>query len=128
MSFSISQTTRSNLNKAVVGWQESGLGSRGFPDLVKAIEPMFGATRAQRIATTEVTRIFDEGNKLAHESAGIEQEEWQTAKDLRVDDICRPLDGQQFPTNGGPRPVTDTHIGCRCARLPVGGDGRAIGR
>ncbi len=123
----LSQTTRSNLNKAVVSWQESGLGRRGLPSLVDAIEPMFSKSRAQLIAANESTLIFDQGNLLAHKSAGITTEEWQTVRDARVDDICRPLDGQQFPIDSGPRPVTGTHIGCRCARLPVGTDGNAIG-
>lgn len=123
----LSQTTRSNFNKAVVSWQESGLGRRGLPSLTEAIEPMFGKTRANLIAANETTRIFDEGNFLAHKAAGIKVEEWQTAKDANVDDICRPLDGQRFPIDGGPRPVTGTHIGCRCARLPVGNDGELIG-
>lgn len=115
----LEETTRVTLNKAVASWQETGLGKRGLPDLVKSLEPTFGRTRAKRIATTEVTRIFDEGNKLAHIDAGIETEEWQTARDAHVCPICGPLDGKRFPTEGGPRPVTDTHIGCRCARLPV---------
>ena len=67
----LSQTTRSNLNKAVVTWQESGLGRRGLPSLVDAIEPMFGSTRAKLIAANESTLIFDQGNLLAHKSAGI---------------------------------------------------------
>ncbi len=123
----VSQTTRSNFTKAVVNWQESGLGRRGLPSLTEAIEPMFGKTRASLIAANESTIIFDQGNFLAHKSAGIEVEEWQTAEDASVDDICRPLNGQRFPIDGGPRPVTGTHIGCRCARLPVGNDGEVIG-
>ncbi len=112
-----------------MAWQDGGLGDAGLPDLVRSIEPMFGPARAQRIAVTEVTRIFDEGNKLAHKAAGIETEEWQTARDDLVDTaICQPLDGQRFPIDSGPRPVTDTHIGCRCARLPVAVDGVALGR
>lgn len=123
----ISQSTRSTLNKAVAAWQESGLGRQGLPSLVNAIEPTFGKSRAQLIAANESTLIFDQGNLLAHKSAGITTEEWQTVRDASVDDICRPLDGQQFPIDSGPRPVTGTHIGCRCARLPVGTDGEVIG-
>jgi hypothetical protein len=105
-------TSRAQLRDAVASWQQGGLGSRGFPDLVKAIEPTFGRVRARRIAITEATKIFDGGNLMAHEAGGINEEEWQTARDARVDDICRPLDGQRFPINAGPRPVTGTHIGC----------------
>lgn len=108
----LDQTTEDSLRKALTTWQESGLGERGLPDLVDSIEPLFGPARAQRIATTEVTRIFDEGNRLAHLSAGITTEEWQTSEDELVCPICVPLDGQRFPTDAGPRPVTDTHINC----------------
>ncbi len=108
---SIEASTRRSMRRSITAWQAGGLGRQGLPDLTKALAPTFGRGRAERIASTEVTRIFDEGNKLAHESAGIEEEEWQTARDERVDDeICRPLDGQRFPTNEGPRPVTDTHV------------------
>lgn len=111
--------TRDGLRQAIVNWQQGGLGNRGLPDLVDSLEPLFGEERAQRIATTEVTRLFDEGNRLAHENAGIQEEEWQTANDELVCPTCGPLNGQRFPTNSGPRPVDGTHINCRCARLPV---------
>ncbi len=108
----LEDTTRNQLRNSVVAWQETGLGERGFPDLVKSLEPTFGPKRAKLIATTEVTQIFDEGSRIAQASAGITTQEWQTARDPLVDDeICRPLDGQQFPINEGPRPVRDTHIG-----------------
>ena len=121
-------TTQAELRTAISTWQETGLGRAGFPDLVKAIEPMFGRSRARRIAVTETTKIFDEGNRLAHESGGINEEEWQTARDVKVDDICKRLDGERFPINAGPRPVSGTHVGCRCARLPVGPGGETLGR
>ncbi len=125
---SIQGSSQADLRTAISTWQETGLGTRGFPDLVKAIEPTFGRNRARRIAVTETTKIFDAGNLMAHEAGGINEEEWQTARDARVDDICRPLDGERFPINAGPRPVTGTHIGCRCARLPVGPGGETLGR
>ncbi len=108
---SIEASSRRSMQRSITTWQAQGLGREGLPDLARALEPTFGRGRAERIAATEVTRIFDEGNKLAHERGGIEEEEWQTARDERVDDeICRPLDGQRFPTNSGPRPVTNTHV------------------
>ncbi len=123
----IEVATQNSLRSAISTWQESGLGRRGLPDLVKAIEPTFGRPRAERIAITEVTQIFDEGNRLAHNSGGIELEEWQTVEDAAVEEICKALNGRRFPTNEGPRPVRDTHIGCRCSRLGVGDDGDVIG-
>jgi len=100
----LEETTRTQMRGAITAWQETGLGSRGFPDLVKALETSFSPVRAKRIATTEITRIFDEGNRLAHNQAGITVQEWQTARDALVDDVCRELDGERFDTNAGPRP------------------------
>ncbi len=104
-------STRRSMRRSITAWQTGGLGRQGLPDLAKALAPQFGRGRAERIAVTEVTRIFDEGNKLAHERGGIEEEEWQTARDDNVEPICKPLDGERFATNEGPRPVTDTHVG-----------------
>lgn len=124
----LEQTTRDGLRGAITAWQETGLGKQGLPDLIDAIEPLFGEARAKRVAVTEVTRLFDEGNRLARLEAGIETEEWQTSEDElvctqylgpMVPDGCAGLDGMRFPTASGPRPVTDTHVNCRCARLPV---------
>lgn len=115
----LSKVTRDGLRKAILAWQEIGLGEQGLQDLVNAITPLFGEDRARRIAITETTRIFDEGNKLAHISAGIKYEQWQTAEDDLVCTICGPLNGQYFLTESGPRPVTDTHPNCRCMREPA---------
>ncbi len=122
----LEQSTRKSLQNAITTWQESGLGTRGLPDLVDKIKPLFGNTRAELIAANEVTVIFDQGNNLAHKAAGIKEEEWQTSEDPHVDEICTDLNGQRFPVDAGPRPVRDTHIGCRCARLPVGASGNVI--
>lgn len=121
-------TSKKQLQGAIVQWQETGLGQRGLPDLVDAITPTFGRTRAELIAANEVTKLFDEGNNLSHIAAGILEEEWQTSEDAHVEEICIGLNGQRFPVNEGPRPVRDTHIGCRCARLPVGNNNRVIRR
>lgn len=119
--------TRDGLREALVTWQESGLGKRGLPDLISALEDtLFGPERASRIAVTEVTRIFDEGNRLAEEAVGIETQRFKTSRDERVCEICLPLDGQEFPIREGPFPVTDTHIGCRCWRVGVTKSGEEL--
>ena len=109
-------TTRDRLRAAVVSWQQGGLGTQGLPDLVQAIEPLFGKGRAARIAQTETTRVFDLGNKASHESAGIEEEEWQTAQDDLVRPEHQALHGKVFKINKGPRP--SDFVNCRCARTP----------
>lgn len=113
----IETVTRSNMRQAMLTWQEVGLGERGLPDLVDALEPMFGRQRAERIAATEVTNLFDKGNQLAHIEAGIETEEFQTSRDEHVCPRCSPLNGKRFGVTEGPRPAI--HVNCRCARLPI---------
>ena len=119
----LKKTTIEGMRAAIAAWQEVGLGDQGLPDLVNALEPYFGASRARRIAITETTRIFDEGNRLARESAGVQYEQWQTAHDDRVcfqnlpgaPEGCAGLDRQYFKLNEGPRPPL--HVSCRCARI-----------
>jgi len=125
---SVSATTRKELRNAMVRWQSQGLGKRGLPDLIKSLEPTFGRVRAERIAVTETTRIFDTGNRIAQDSAGIQYQEWMTVGDDLVCPICSPLNKVQFPINQGPRPPGDTHVNCRCMRLPVGKNLRAMGK
>ncbi len=111
-------TTRTNLRKAIVDWQQTGLGRQGLPSLIEQIEPIFGKTRATLIAETETTRVFDLGNKASHKSAGIKEEEWQTAMDDLVRPEHRAFQGKRFPIDSGPRP--SDFFRCRCARVPVG--------
>jgi len=113
----LERTTREGLRQAIATWQESGLGKQGLPDLVRSIEPLFGEARAQRIAQTETTRVFDLGNKAAHETADIRFEQWQTAMDDLVREEHQALQGQVFALNEGPRP--SDFINCRCARVPI---------
>ena len=114
----MTQTTREGLRQSLLTWQEQGLGKRGLPDLIDSIEPLFDKPRAKRIAVTETTRLFAEGNELAARmDDNIGGTEWQTAGDEKVCEICGPLDHQIFPVGGGPS--TPRHINCRCARIPV---------
>jgi len=109
---------REVLSQSLITWQETGLGERGLPDLIDSLEPLFGRTRAKRIAATESTRLFGDGNRLACQlddvSGGLE---WQTAHDERVCEICAPRDGLIYPKD------TDidlpAHVNCRCALIPV---------
>jgi hypothetical protein len=114
----LAKVTRDGLRKAILNWQEGKLpGKQGLDDLVNSITPLFGEDRARRIAITETTRIFDEGNKLSRISAGIKYEQWQTAEQDSVCPQCSELNEQYFGINEGPRPPL--HINCICARLPA---------
>ena len=121
----IEPATRNAMRTALTNWQEGGLGSRGLPDLVDALEPWFGEARAERIAVTEVTRMFRIGSMLAYEDAGIERVQFQTVRSEGVCPICRPLDGNVYTLNDAPKPPL--HVNCRCAVLPVANDDEVIG-
>lgn len=116
----IEATTRRAMRTALENWQTGALGSRGLPDLVDSLTPLFGQTRAELIASTETTRMFDLGNRAAYESAGIERVEFQTVRDELVCPICSPLNGERYPLKESPRPPL--HPRCRCAVLPVAND------
>ena len=88
--------------------------------LIKDIEPLFGKGRAGRIAVTEVTRLYAEGNLAAYASAGVEEVEWRTVNDAAVDPICEALDGQRWAVGTGESPPA--HPNCRCWLAPVVSD------
>jgi SPP1 gp7 family putative phage head morphogenesis protein len=112
------QTTRDTLREALVTWQTEGLGKRGLPDLINALQPMFDRTRAKRIAVTETTRLFAEGNKLAaDQDENVGGLQWQTAEDELVCDICRPRHNLIYPK--GSVPECPAHVNCHCNITPA---------
>ena len=120
----IERTTRDSLRTTLVLWQEQRLGKRGLPDLVDALTPLFDRNRAKRIAETESTRLFAEGNRLAAEQDNtVGGLEWQTVRDELV---CLEVDGQPgcgprlkliYPKNN--LPSMPLHPRCRCSWQPV---------
>lgn len=114
----MTETTREGLRQALINWEEMGLGKRGLPDLINSLEPLFDKNRAKRIAETESTRLFAEGNKLAAAGDGsVGGMQWQTARDDRVCLICGPRDNLVYPKEEVPE--CPAHVRCRCAIIPV---------
>ncbi|MDP2659215.1 MAG: hypothetical protein Q8R28_00600 [Dehalococcoidia bacterium] len=114
----LEKTTRAGLREAILQWETVGLGKRGLPDLIDAIEPLFGRARAKRIAVTEATRLFAEGNKLAYRGDdAIVGEIWQTAADNLVCAICGPRNNKIWPK--GSLPPLPAHPQCRCSNPPA---------
>lgn len=89
----------------------------------------FNADRALRIAVTEVTRAYAEGNHMAGKELqkqypGVKvMKKWFTNNDDLVCDICAPLDGMEveidesFTTEEDKSEGLDkppAHINCRC--------------
>ena len=118
----ITKTTAEGLAEALAAWIEQG---GPLDDLVKSLEPIFGATRAERIAVTETTRAYAEGNKIAWKAGGVEKVRWFTVVDeLVCAEICAPLhetvasieDGFDYPDGPG---IPPAHVACRCYIQPV---------
>jgi len=107
----LTETRRAGLIEALKAWQQGGLGTRGMPDLVRAIAPLFTRESAERIAVTETTRLYAEGNLAAwREIEGIAMVEVATAEDELVCQICRTLNGKRWPKNK-PLHVPPFHVG-----------------
>lgn len=113
----ITETTRKVVSKAIAAFTETpGMTNA---DLRTMLQQTFGATRAEMIGTTEVTRAYAQATNIYQQMAresGIEMVRiWDTSGDDKVCSICGPLDrqpesvwSQQFP--GGP----PAHVNCRC--------------
>lgn len=123
----MTETTREALRQALITWTETGVVTpeqqrRGLRTLIEGLEPLFGRTRAERIATTETTRLFAEGNRLAadgDDSVGGLQ--WQTGRaEQQVCGVCWPRNGKIYPK--GAAPDCPAHPNCYCSLQPASWD------
>lgn len=116
----INATTQRGVQQAIAQWVENGEPLRA---LERELRPFFGRSRAELIASTEVTRAYAEANRIAYRSTGIVSEmEWQTAFDERVCPICGPLNETRVSLDGAfaaAFEVPPAHPRCRCILLPV---------
>lgn len=124
----VSDTTRAQMVGVIQAWIESGEPLPVLEARLTALDAV-NASRAHRIAVTEVTRAYAEGNLIAWRSTGfIGGKQWQTAKDELVCPICAPLhgmivelDGNGFTTESGGLGIQSppAHPGCRCWLQPI---------
>ena len=121
----LNDTGRTEFARAFVDWQRGELETAGYadglPQLIRAIEPTFGAARATRIAVTETTRIFYETTyQAANANPFIVALRWYSAADERVCPVCGPNHGVTIPKaqrtwpNGATIPA---HVNCRCVAI-----------
>lgn len=125
----LNATARSRVAQAFREWYNGELGGTadGLPQLIRALEPTFGAARAEAIGVTEVTRIFVGMQRAAEaENPNVTSWRWQTANDELVCPICRPLngaviaktsDGFTHPERGNVG-YPPAHVRCRCGITP----------
>ncbi len=113
-------TTQKIVGDAVADWIAKPGATVG--ELQAALEPAFGAARANSIAVTETTRAFAQGQRLAYQEEGIEMWTWQTNRDELVCRYCGAVHGktvrigEPFGVDGKGKPVYQPpyHPRCRC--------------
>jgi SPP1 gp7 family putative phage head morphogenesis protein len=125
----VNETTRTRTVQAIDEWIRSG---ERLDMLSKRLEPIYGKSRARRIAVTEITRYYAEGNVSAWRSTRlVSGKQWRTAADELVCPICRPLnnkivglndDGFTTETGGIGLFAPPAHPNCRCWLQPVVSD------
>lgn len=106
-------TTQDMLRAALNRARLAGTGVEG---VIADLEPIFGPTRAARIAATESTRLFGLGAQATYAAAGLDAWEWQTVRDARVDAVCRERQGNVYSIE---LPFAPRHVQCRCFPRPV---------
>ena len=118
----IDETTLKQVRQSVAAWVDNG---EPLSALRRELAVTFGPQRAQRIAATEVTRAYAEGNLQAYRDSGVvSQIELRTAVDERVCPVCGPLDGKKTDANNpsfGGQGIPPFHVNCRCWIVPVVG-------
>ena len=108
----INQTTITAMQNAISAYIETP--GMTLDDLMRLLP--FDTDRALRIAVTEVTRAYAQGQRAAGEELRAQFPDvsvvtiWHTENDDRTCEICAPLDGQEVSDNNLP----PAHPNCRC--------------
>lgn len=88
-------------------------------------------TRSATIARTETVSIYERGNRVAMEDAGVEEHEWLSARTADTRDSHAIADGQRVRVGAnfrvgegsGPGPgeigLAEEDINCECTTIPV---------
>ena len=132
----ITEVSMKQTIKIIEEWTYSG---QPLSALEARLVTVFGPARAGRIAVTEVTRLYAEGNMAAWKSTGVVSgKRWYTVVNEGVCPLCKPLHGQVVQLDGEfhhPNPGTQAkirqslkganlfkappaHVNCRCYLQP----------
>lgn len=113
----ITDTTRKQVQQAMGDWIRSG---QSLDVLEERLALVFGEARAARIAATEVTRAYAQGNMATWESTGfVRSSVWMTSQDERVCPICSEHAGEHVGIGDiDAAPPNSSHPGCRCWLQP----------
>ena len=97
----LNHTSRKALRKAISQWKDTGQGSGALIGLLEQMGWGFDKRRGKMIAQTEITRGLNKGMVSAWKASGVVQaQQWQTAGDEKVCQVCAPLGGMIFDAAG----------------------------
>lgn len=112
-------TSERVVGQAIGRWVSNG---EPLQSLINDLEPVFGQARAERVASTEITRAYAMGTKEAYTASGVvAMIEIRASMDERVCPICGGLAGKRFPLETG-APIygfPPFHPSCRCWHVAV---------
>ena len=111
---------KDELRSAILAAQTEGI---AVADVAARLEPIFGKTRAMRIAQTEITNVMGQGATAEYQASGFGQWGWRTVEDKRVCPQCNALNGVIFPIATS---FMAAHVGCRCWPVPEGDAGTLL--
>jgi len=122
------KTLKREVGRKIVSWYNSpGMTNQ---DIIKQLQPTFGAARASLISRTEITRLDALVQEDTARQLGITQWWWMTKRDQLVCkrpingpdgkryNGCRDLHGKVFNI-GDKMPPDGSHIGCRCKAILI---------
>lgn len=112
----IVETTTDRVTAAVAAYTA---GDIGIDEMLDRVDKLFDPARAELIAVSETTRVFDVVNGFINENAGVERVRFLTVRDPFVCPICQEYDNQVYDVDDAPQPVEDTHYGCYPAGVLV---------
>lgn len=113
----IDATTRTRLQTAMSTWWANDEDMRSLRSRVADI---FGADRADLIATTEATRVSALSRQDFYQARGIKLFEWRTTRAANVCEFCQSMDGEKIDISASPDslPPAASHPGCHCSVVP----------
>lgn len=121
----LTDTTRRQLQETIGNWIASG---EPLTELTAQLTTIFDSpVRAEMIAATEVTRVYQQANEAAWRAAnerlnaGIIGAQWRTAVDDRRCEQCLAMDGSFRMLDGAYENgvIMPLHPRCRCWEVPT---------
>jgi len=118
---STSKTTRDAVERILRDWTKE---EESVADLKKRLKLYFNETkRSDTIARTEVSRASGEATGKIYKDVGAVGKQWITARDERVCEFCRLMDGKIAPINRNFWLKGQTMIGENGGKLSFGFEG-----